>query len=339
MPNLFENIGKSGAAESLMQVPKLAVELSRLNTEASSQRFKAAIDLEKMGMDRERLAMDKEKQESVLAESAKRNRILETQVQEAETRSKWLSKRIPLADNPRFLSLTPSQQKFVMDTAKAEGHLDAEGMVTNRGITEMVNSFESQEKMFEGFTKAGIEDKRKVYKEKFNVYQEELGKGSKSNPDKAATLKADMEMAYNDLQTSIGKADEGIKMVREREKFDQNMKLLKERGEGAVKVAEKKGSFTSKLRDDLTKAMNGAAAAETAIYRLKTTGGLSPELAAMMPQVAEMMKSGNKDAAIASLEALKRRYDDQIKALGGAAYYAEKPGTEDAIVSEIQEYE
>ncbi|MFZ3043874.1 MAG: hypothetical protein WA058_02065 [Minisyncoccia bacterium] len=335
----LEDYGRSGASESLDKIPKLAIELGKMNQDAATQRFKAAVDVEQIGMQREKLALDKAKTESDLAESAKRGRILETQAQQAEAQSAWLGKRHPLADHPRFLQLTPSQQKFVMDTAKAEGHIDAEGMASNRGLTEMVHGLETSEKMFDQFTKAGIEDKKKAYREKFSLYQEEIGKGSKTNKDKAAALKADMDMAYNDLSTSIGKADEGIKVVRAKETYEYRMKELQERVGGAIKVAKEKGKFTQGLRDDLTKAMKGAASVEQAIFRLQTAGGMSPEMAAMFPQAAEMMKSGNKDAAIASLKALKKRYDDQITSLGGAQYYNEKPGVEENLVSEIQEYE
>jgi hypothetical protein len=202
----------------------------------------------------------------------------------------------------------------------------------------MVHGLETSEKMFDQFAKAGIEDKKKAYREKFNLYQEEMGKGVKANQDKLATLKADMEMAYNDLSTSIGKADEGMKSVRLNEQYQQRMKELTARVSGAIRVAKEKGTLTAKVRDDLTKAMKGAAATEQAIFRLQTAGGMSPEMAAMFPQAAELMKAGNKDEALKSLNALKKRYNDQISALGGAQYYAPAAGPDD-IEAEIQSYE
>jgi hypothetical protein len=342
MPNFLSDFGRSGAGESLSRIPSMAIELGNQQLRASNQSVQSAIDLEKLDIARQGMALQEQKTAADLAESERRQRKMDVELQEMEKEQARLAKRFPLADHPKFRSLTPGQQEYAMKMAKEGGYLDAEGMVTVRGITDMVKSMESSEQIFGAFAKAGSDDLKKVYDKAFTEFQNEKAKGVKANPNKLAELEANMNTAYNSYSLSIGKADEGMKLIRMNAEYDRKMQLLKTRVDGIVRAAQERGKLTGKVQDDLTKYMKGIASAEQAKVRLQSSGGLDSATMALLaknnPDMATALQTGDKTRAIASLDALIRRYEDGIKALGGTNYLT-PPAAAEPAKAEWEDYD
>lgn len=353
MPQWLEDFGRSGSGKALDRMTGVAVELGKSNVQAAATRANFAVDLARLENDTAFRQADLElkRKADVRADAAAADaraaseqslRRAKLENDELAKKNEWLNKKTRVDLAPAFLSLQPETQKYVLDLFKQNGMLDEQGRAENRAIAEITGQLETSSKLYGQFSSIELKGYESKYLASVKAFEEEKAKGIKAKPEKLEELKAQRDADYQVYQTKAGHAEKGMEVVKMRETFDQRMKEIQARIAGAVKVAKEKGTYTKKLQDELTKAMKGAAAAQSAKLRVQQAGGMDPStmalLAAQNPEMAKQLQGVDKTQALAALDALIKRYDDQIKALGGTQYLA-PTGNEAPAQPEWEDYQ
>jgi len=324
MGKFLEDFGKSGAAESLQRVTGAAVDLAKTQATGAQSLVGTAIDLEKMALMQRDQVLQEEKHKSDMEMAGKQKRIVEEQAKQAEAKGRWLRGRVNPGINQVFSGLPAETQKMLMDEWKGNGELDAEGTVSRQGMLDTLHSMNTNAEYFDKLIRTPkLREADQAAAAAIEELRAEQGKGAKEKPEKLEELRANVKATAQQAQAARGNMDKVLEDVKIEEAWERRKKELSILHTNALERIKASGS--TKAIDTLTTTMNKLAAAEKAKVVLQGSGGIDATMMAVLskanPDMAAAMQGTDKTAALKSLDALIKRYNDVIRALGGGGYY------------------
>ena len=174
--------------------------------------------------------------------------VEKTAIEESEAK---LNQKVDPTLNPMFMNMAPEQQRFATEMMKRSRILDKDGLATNRDLMTLVNTVETDSKLFNQFSNIGVQSMKNNIQ---GIYQE-LQKATESgNEKKVAELTAKAEQMQEQFNNMVNFKDKHSKNLDAWGKLPvDTQNALAEMGVGPRTYdVEKEGQFRAAVKDYLT---------------------------------------------------------------------------------------